>query len=111
MLSARIAGAGHMSAMILMFNGEFSAPIMNFHFILEKACAQYKGITWLSNLFAYNQLLFSFVYIVCRVAVSPFVIAYVSYDLLFTESGRKDVPLWLSLSWMPMCWGGKKRLL
>ena len=107
MLSARIAGAGHMSALILIFIGEFSAPIMNLHFILEKACVQYKDISWLPTVFAYNEQLFSLIYIVCRVVVSPFVIAHISYDLLFTKNGRKDVPVWLSMSWMPMCWGGK----
>lgn len=107
MISARWNKAGHMSAMMLMFNGELSAPIMNFHLILEKALAQEccRGIAWLPTAFAYNELLFSFVYIVCRVVVSPFVIAHVSYDLLLTKRGRRDVPLWLSISWMPMCWG------
>ena len=108
MLSARWVKAGHMSAMMLMFNGEFSAPFMNIHFVLEKALGQecMKSITWLPTLFAYNEQIFSFVYLVCRVAVSPFVIAYVSYDLLFTRGrAKRDVPLWLAISWMPMCWG------
>ena len=98
--------AGHMSAMMLMFIGEFSAPIMNLHFILEKASTQdcCKGIMWLPAIFAYNEQFFSIVYLVCRVAISPFAIAHVSYDLLLTKRGRKDVPVWLSISWMPMCW-------
>ncbi|KAL7445592.1 hypothetical protein ACHAXH_007746 [Discostella pseudostelligera] len=106
MVSARWQKAGHMSAMVLMFNGEFSAPIMNVHFILEKAMQQdcCKDIAWLSALFAINEHIFSAVYLICRVVVSPFVISYVTYDLLFTRSGRRNVPLWLSISWMPMCW-------
>ena len=106
MVSARWTKAGHMSAMMLMFNGEFSAPIMNFHLILEKALEQEccKGIAWLPALFAYNEQTFSFVYLVCRLAISPVVISYITYDLLFTKRGRKDVPLWLSILWMPMCW-------
>lgn len=106
MVSARWQNAGHMSAMILMFNGEFSAPIMNWHFILEKALQQEccKNIAWLHALFAINEQVFSFVYLFCRVVVSPFVISYVTYDLLFTKNGRSNVPLWLSISWMPMCW-------
>mmetsp|Transcript_22587 Transcript_22587/g.40415 ORF Transcript_22587/g.40415 Transcript_22587/m.40415 type:complete len:303 (+) Transcript_22587:136-1044(+) len=107
MASARLNKAGHMSAMMLMFNGEFSAPFMNVHLFVEKALAQEccKGIAWLPTLFAYNEQFFAFVYIVCRVAVSPFTIGYVTYDLLLTKRGRRDVPLWLSISWMPMCWG------
>ncbi|KAL9183526.1 hypothetical protein ACHAXT_004382 [Thalassiosira profunda] len=107
MVSARWKKAGHMSAMMLMFNGEFSAPIMNLHLILEKALEQEccKGLRWLPAAFAYNEQLFALVYVICRVAISPFVIAYVSYDLLLTKRGRRDVPLWLSISWMPMCWG------
>jgi len=108
MLSCRLISAGHVSAMILMFNGEFSAPIMNMHFFLEKALEQEccKGIECLPSLFAYNEQVFSIVYLVCRVMVSPFVISYVSYDLLFKRGREKrDVPLWLAISWMPMCWG------
>ncbi|KAL7446718.1 hypothetical protein ACHAXM_010520 [Skeletonema potamos] len=105
MTSSRWVKAGHISAMALMYNGEFSAPIMNVHFVLEKALEQdcYKGVTWLPTLFAYNEQVFSVLYIICRVLVSPFVIGHVSYDLLIR--GRKNVPLWLSLCWMPMCWG------
>ena len=107
MTTARWKKAGHMSAMMLMFNGEFSAPIMNMHHLLELATVQecWKDIAWLPTLFTYNEQMFSLIYIICRVAVSPFVIGYVSYDLLFTKRGRRNVPLWLSLSWMPMCWG------
>lgn len=96
-----------MSAMMLIFNGEFSAPIMNLHLFLEKALLQdcWKGVAWLPALFDYNEQLFSALYLVCRVAVSPFVIGYVTYDLLFTKRGRSSVPLWLSICWMPMCWG------
>ena len=106
MLSARWKKAGHMSALMLMFNGEFSAPVMNLHLILEKAMEQEccKVLAWLPTLFAYNEQLFSIVYLICRVPISPFVIGYVTYDLLFTKRGRRDVPLWLSICWMPMCW-------
>jgi hypothetical protein len=69
---------------------------------LQQDCC--KGIAWLPAVFAINEQLFSVVYLVCRVVVSPFVISYVTYDLLFTKNGRRDVPLWLSISWMPMCW-------
>ena len=106
MSSARYFRAGHMSAMMLMFNGEFSAPIMNAHFILKKSLGQEccKSLAWLPALFAYNEQLFSVVYLVCRTAVSLTMIGHVSFDLLFTKRGRRDVPLWLSISWMPMCW-------
>ena len=96
-----------MSAMSLMFNGEFSAPIMNLTFILEKMlqseCCGNFG--WLPSLYVHIEQLFSIVYLLCRVAVSPFVIGHVTFDLLFTKNGRKNVPLWLSLLWMPLCWG------
>ena len=107
MTSARYMKAGHMSAMSLMFNGEFSAPIMNLTFILEKMlqseCCGNFG--WLPSLYVHIEQLFSIVYLLCRVAVSPFVIGHVTFDLLFTKNGRKNVPLWLSLLWMPLCWG------
>jgi hypothetical protein len=105
MTSSRWIKAGHISAMALMYNGEFSAPIMNVHFILERALSQdcYKGVSWLPTLFTYNEQVFSGLYILCRVFVSPFVIGHVSYDLLFR--GRDRVPLWLSICWMPMAWG------
>lgn len=107
MITARWNKAGHMSAMILMFTGEFSAPMMNMHLILEKALEQEccSGISWLPSVFAYHELIFSALYLVCRVALSPFIILHITYDLLFTKGGRMNVPLWLGISWMPMCWG------
>ena len=80
MVSARAVKAGHMSAMILMFNGEFTAPIMNTHLILEKALVQeaFKNSTWLQVLFVYNDQFFSALYVLCRMVVSPFVIAHLS---------------------------------
>lgn len=107
MLSSRVWGAGHISAMMLMFNGEFTSPVMNVHNVLGKALEQEccRGLAWLPTAYAYNEQLFSFLYVVCRVAISPFNIAYISYQLLFTKRGRTDLPLWLSISWMPMCWG------
>ena len=61
MMSARWVKAGHMSAMILMLNGEFSAPIMNINFFLEKALKQdcWKDIAWLPA----KEILFSFSWI------------------------------------------------
>lgn len=107
MTSSRWKKTGHMSAMVLMFNGELSAPVMNVHLFLEKSLTQqcWKGILWLPDLFTFNEQFFSYLYLVCRVAVSPLLISYVSYDLLLTERGRKNVPLWLSICWMPLCWG------
>ncbi|KAL7497880.1 hypothetical protein ACHAWT_009123 [Skeletonema menzelii] len=57
MTSSRWVKAGHISAMVLMYNGEFSAPVMNLHFVLEKAMEQdcYKDATWLPTLFTYNE--------------------------------------------------------
>jgi hypothetical protein len=107
MLSSMMMGAGHMSAMSLMFNGEFTAPLMNLHLMMEKALEQdcCKGLSWLPTTFALNEQLFSAMYVLCRVAISPFNIGYISYQLLLTRRGRSDLPVWLSLSWMPMCWG------
>mmetsp|Transcript_16221 Transcript_16221/g.29295 ORF Transcript_16221/g.29295 Transcript_16221/m.29295 type:complete len:306 (-) Transcript_16221:45-962(-) len=107
MISARWNKAGHMSAMILMFIGEFSAPLMNPHLFMEKALEQEccKGLSWLTTLFAYNEQVFSALYLICRTLGSPVAIVYGTYQLLFTKKGREDVPLWLSISWMPMCWG------
>eukprot|EP00584_Thalassiosira_punctigera_P020961 CAMPEP_0172574484 /NCGR_PEP_ID=MMETSP1067-20121228/136725_1 /TAXON_ID=265564 ORGANISM="Thalassiosira punctigera, Strain Tpunct2005C2" /NCGR_SAMPLE_ID=MMETSP1067 /ASSEMBLY_ACC=CAM_ASM_000444 /LENGTH=301 /DNA_ID=CAMNT_0013367113 /DNA_START=1140 /DNA_END=2044 /DNA_ORIENTATION=- len=65
MVSARWAKAGHMSAMMLMFVGEFSSPVMNAHLILEKALEQEccGGASWLPALFAHNEQFFSALYL------------------------------------------------
>jgi len=107
MTSARWIKAGHISAMSLMTNGEASAPIMNCYLFIEKMLDQEccRHISWLPALFTIAEQIFSITYLICRVMVSPFVIGHITYDLVFTKHGRRDIPLWLSILWLPLCWG------
>mmetsp|Transcript_23934 Transcript_23934/g.46411 ORF Transcript_23934/g.46411 Transcript_23934/m.46411 type:complete len:312 (-) Transcript_23934:197-1132(-) len=107
MISARFVGAGHMSAMILMFLGEFTAPIMNIHLILEKAMEQpeFRDSSWIPLAFVYNEQIFAFFYCIFRIFFGPLAATHLTWDLILTERGRGNVPVWLSLAWMPMCWG------
>jgi len=108
MLSARITGAGQSAAMVMMFTGEMTAPLMNVQLILEKslamgACCGGRA-AWVRAAAAYVDWVFSLAYCVLRIFIGPACAAHLTYDL-FSKSGRRDMPVWLSLSWMPMIWG------
>lgn len=106
MTSTRLIGAGHMSAMVLMFFGEITAPIMN---VLRIANLVAKVETihaaWLQVLHPYVEHLFAALYLSVRVLVGPVCGVRLTYDLLFTKRGRKNVPVLLSLGWLTACWG------
>uniref|UniRef100_A0A7S4NBQ1 TLC domain-containing protein n=1 Tax=Odontella aurita TaxID=265563 RepID=A0A7S4NBQ1_9STRA len=107
MTTARLVGAGHQSAMMLMCMGEATCPLMNAHMILRLAVRlRCCSGTLALELLKYVEFAFAGSYCFFRIAVGPVVAAHLTYDLIFTRKGRWNVPLWLSiLVWMPMCWG------
>lgn len=107
MMTARLVGAGHQSAMILVYTGEVTSPIMHAHAMLRIAmrlrCCQ-GAVT--DTLLTFVEYAFIGTYCLFRIAVGPVAAAHLTYDLLFTRQGRQNVPLWLSIpAWMPLCWG------
>jgi len=111
MVSARLCEAGHMSAMILMFTGEFTAPIMNVLRISRTAgnedVSSYSilGRRLLQIIYPYVEYLYALLYATFRIIIGPICAAHLTYDILLTKKGRKNVPVGLSVVWLVMVWG------
>jgi hypothetical protein len=103
MTSARFIGAGHMSAMSLMLVGEVTAPLMNL-LRISNVAVQLKSPVWLISLQQPISFLYSFCYVGCRAFLGPLLAVQITYDLIFTSTGRKNVPVQLSIVWGVMCW-------
>jgi hypothetical protein len=105
MVSARIVGAGHLSAMMLMLCGEISNPFMNGMFVtrfaIKLSCC--RG-PWMEALHSFLELGYAIVYVYFRIAIGPLVAAQLTYDLLGTPQGRKNVPFLLSFVWCCLVW-------
>jgi len=104
MTSARLIQAGHMSAMILMFFGEITAPIMNVlritNILTELEYSSRLLQIWRPRV----EYLFALAYVFFRTVVGPFLAVHLTYDLLLTKEGRSNVPIGLSLVWLSMVW-------
>lgn len=106
MTSARLMGAGHMSAMILMFTGEFTNPAQNLWIACQTAIKLDCCNGWQFHvMLSYSEYLYALLYVPMRTVGGYGAGAHLTYDLLFTKQGRKNVHVWLTLLWMPMCWG------
>ena len=106
MTSTRMVGAGHISAMILMFTGEFTNPLQNTHAILEYALqTECCGGATIQLLYEYTEITFAIFYFFFRTVVGPVCASYNVYDLLFTKDGRKNIPVGLSIFWCVASWG------
>ena len=109
MLSARLCEAGHMSAMVLMFTGEFTAPIMNVLRISRTAVNEMKGDCCGRSFFGfirpYVEYLFALLYAAFRIVIGPICAAHLTYDILLTKRGRRNVPVAISSVWLVLVWG------
>lgn len=106
MISARVIGAGYMSAMICMLLGELTNPLHNMYMMGEQAMTleccngpaaqQFHGAVTIA---------FAAAYFLFRVVIAPPFFAGVTYVLLFTKKGRANVPLALNIFWNMLIWG------
>jgi hypothetical protein len=105
MISCRVVGAGHLSAMMCMFLGEITNPFMNGMFVTRFAiqldCCNSDAMIWLHTMLEHA---FAVLYIAFRVVIGPICSAHMTWDLLFRRQGRQNVPLPLSLIWVTMIW-------
>eukprot|EP00980_Cylindrotheca_fusiformis_P022397 scaffold9277_cov130-Cylindrotheca_fusiformis.AAC.2 len=104
MISCRVIGAGHISAMILMLTGEISNPLMNAMFTTRFAIQldSYKEFSWILPLHSLMEHSFAVVYLFFRVFIGPACALHLSWDILFTKRGRANIPLPLGLIWVTM---------
>lgn len=103
MISTRVVGAGHQSAMMCMFLGELTNPLHNAYFIGEKAmqlsCCN--GPT-ARSIFRVVELIFSAAYLAIRGPIAPAYFAPITWDLW--ARGRHHIPIWLITLWSVMIW-------
>jgi hypothetical protein len=105
MTSARVIGAGHMSAMTCMLLGELTNPLHNLFMIGEVAmkleCCNgplaRKAHTVVSVAFAAMYNLF-------RAILAPPTFVVVSYYLILTKKGRTNIPIVINILWNLMIW-------
>mmetsp|Transcript_14413 Transcript_14413/g.17519 ORF Transcript_14413/g.17519 Transcript_14413/m.17519 type:complete len:303 (-) Transcript_14413:83-991(-) len=105
MSQTRVLGAGHISAMGLMFTGECTNPFQNGHLITKFGIQLAQDGSLFHILHPYVELTFAVTYFFVRAFVGPIQIAHITYDLLFTESGRNNISLKVSILWVIMIWG------
>lgn len=106
MTSARVIGAGYMSAMICMLLGEITNPFMNFYLMGELAMNLECCNGSLAQQFHYwNTIAFAAAYFLVRVFIGPAFFANATYVLLFTKRGRTNVPFVFNIIWNLLIWG------
>lgn len=107
MISARVIGAGYMSAMVCMLLGELTNPLHNMYFLGEHAmsleCCNGPAAQQFHNAVT---IVFAAAYFLFRVVIAPPFFASITYVLLFTKKGRANVqPLGLNIFWNILIWG------
>ena len=108
MTSTRINGAGHLSAMIIMFFGEITNPVQNSRSAIKVALAMGDccSTPFMSeNLYPIVDFLYALMYSIVRVGLNPYLNIRITYDFLCTKGGRERMALPLSLSLLFMLWG------
>jgi hypothetical protein len=104
MTSSRLIGAGHISALTCMLLGEATNPVHNSFMISQ--LAKTLDIHNPDSLLVYGiEVLFCTLYIIFRVVLGPVGMLHITYDLVVTERGQKNVPMVLKLMWLIMIWG------
>lgn len=104
MSSCRYVRAGHISTMILIFAGECTNPLMNAMFTTRFASQIFRENAAMHALHAWCEFSYACSYAPIRIIIGPACAAHLSWDLLLTARGRKNVPAGLSLVWVVLCW-------
>lgn len=104
MTSARMVEAGHVSAMILMCGGEFTAPFQNAYRISRIVTKLDLCKPVVNVLHPYITYVWAVLYLLFRILIGPACAIILTQDLAFTKEGRTNVPIGLSLVWLTMCW-------
>ena len=105
MTTALVQGAGHQSAMILMLLGESTSPLMNANSILRFAVKVYTESTLVHTALVWSEFIYALMYVPMRTFGGPLAALHLTIDLFATKKGREDCNVFLSVLWMPMCWG------
>lgn len=104
MNSVRYLGAGQLSAMMLMFQGEFTNPVQSVYSIVRYAVQVEPHRQLWQTLLPYCELFFACLYAVFRTFIGPFTMAHITYHLYFTKPGRDNIPLPFAIAWTVLGW-------
>lgn len=104
MTSVRYLGAGQLSAMMLMFQGEFTNPVQSTYSIVRYAIHMEPQRQLWQTLLPYCELFFACLYAVFRTFVGPFTMVHITYHLYFTKQGRDNVPISFAIAWTFLGW-------
>lgn len=108
MTFTRINGAGHLSAMVIMFWGEISNPAQNLRSICIRTlemgdCCSTKFVQ--DTFYPIINVIYALMYSIIRVGLNPYLNLRITYDFLFTSEGRERIPIAASLILLFMLWG------
>ena len=101
MTQTRVLKAGHISAITLMWSGEFTNPMQNCHCISRFAIQLAQSGSFWHLAHPYIELVYATFYSFFRAVVGPLQIVHITYDLL-TKEGRKNIPLYIAIPWIIM---------
>mmetsp|Transcript_7594 Transcript_7594/g.16405 ORF Transcript_7594/g.16405 Transcript_7594/m.16405 type:complete len:302 (+) Transcript_7594:153-1058(+) len=105
MISARVIGAGYMSAMACMLLGEITNPLQNLYLIgIQATKLDYCNGAWAQAAHVVT-IVFAAAYFSVRVIIAPPFFLGITIVLLFTKRGRTNIPLALNVFWNMLIWG------
>jgi hypothetical protein len=101
MSQVRVLQAGHISAMTMMWSGEFTNPMQSAHSVSRFAIqlARPSGGSMWHVVHPYVEYVFAFFYALFRAVVGPLQIVHIAYDM-WGKEGRKRVALYNSVLWV-----------
>ncbi|KAL7486249.1 hypothetical protein ACHAW6_011849 [Cyclotella cf. meneghiniana] len=102
MSQVRILRAGHISAMTMMFSGEFTNPWQSAHSVTRFAIQFADSGRFWHIVHPYVEYSFAFLYAFFRSIVGPLQVIHIAYDLILTKEGRKNVAIYNSIVWVVM---------
>jgi len=104
MTATRVTGAGHVSAMVIMFFGELTNPFQNAFCMTRQMMKKDVFVDITKALHVYTEFSYAFLYFFIRGCFGPCLCGYVTYDIAFTKHGRSYIPIRTSIVWLIMLW-------
>ena len=112
MTSTRLLRAGHISAMCCMFLGELTNPLFNAYLVIGLAMKIPSGAADMvaaavppSMLVNAIEIGNALLYVPIRTVISPVIFLHMSYDLMFSPTAKRMIPMAIRILWVSMIWG------
>eukprot|EP00300_Choanocystis_sp_HF-7_P006473 c14731_g1_i1.p1 GENE.c14731_g1_i1~~c14731_g1_i1.p1 ORF type:complete len:155 (+),score=27.49 c14731_g1_i1:1-465(+) len=99
MTSTWVLGRGALSAMVLMFFGEWTSPLQNIWYITGEL-ARVEGKQIHKTMFSWVRPVYVFAFSFARFILAPIVASYIAwYFTLRPQASLSPIPLWLRVAW------------